>query len=93
MRSFMNPESLQKLLYASILFLTFSTLMLLKQRRLLDSAVKFKEPESKHFSKKQIVLYLVSSFLVIVVNIWDWAYKLRDGIWVNQFGKRKDFTG
>jgi hypothetical protein len=85
MRSFMNPESLQKLLYASILFLTFSTLMLLKQRRLLDSAVKFKEPESKHFSKKQIVLYLVSSFLVIVVNIWDWAYKLRDGIWVNQF--------
>lgn len=85
MRSFMNPESLQKLLYASILFLTFSTLILLKQKRLLDNTVKFKEPERKHFSKKQIVLYLVSSFLVIMVNIWDWAYKLKDGIWVNQF--------
>ena len=85
MRSYMNPESLQKILYASILFLTISTLIFLKQKRLLDNSVKFKELERKHFSKKQIVLYLVSSFLVIMVNIWDWAYKLRDGIWVNQF--------
>ena len=85
MRSYMNPESLQKLLYASILFLTFSTLIFLKQKRLLDNTLKFKEPERNHFSKKQIVLYLVSSFLVIMVNIWDWAYKLKDGIWVNQF--------
>jgi hypothetical protein len=85
MRSYMNPESLQKILYASLLFLTICTLIFLKQKRLLDNSVKFKELERKHFSKKQIVLYLVSSFVVIMVNIWDWAYKLRDGIWVNQF--------
>ena len=85
MRSYMNPESLQKILYASLIFLTICTLIFLKQKRLLDNYVKFKELERKHFSKKQIVLYLVSSFVVIMVNIWDWAYKLRDGIWVNQF--------
>ena len=85
MRSYMNPESLQKILYASLIFLTICTLIFLKQKRLVDNYVKFKELERKHFSKKQIVLYLVSSFVVIMVNIWDWAYKLRDGIWVNQF--------
>jgi hypothetical protein len=85
MRNYIFPESLQKILYIAILLLTFTVLILLKRNSLLVKDLILVEPQRKYISQKKMSLYLFFSTLVILLNIWDWAYKLRDGIWVNQF--------
>lgn len=85
MRNYIFPESLQKILYISILLLTFIVLIFLKRNKLLTEHLGVIVPERKYISRKQIIVYLFVSILLILFNIWDWAFKLRDGIWINQF--------